>query len=59
LKSTQRLPGWTTDVPKNPVQSTEEEKEEEEEVNTCLPNTLSEMMTSSILHLLYGRCVEI
>jgi hypothetical protein len=25
------LPGWTTDVPRNPVQSTEEEEEEEEQ----------------------------
>jgi hypothetical protein len=31
LESTQRLPGWTTDVPRNLVQSTEEEEEEEEE----------------------------
>jgi hypothetical protein len=26
--STQRLPSWTTDVPRNPVQATEEEEEE-------------------------------
>jgi hypothetical protein len=31
-----QLRGWTTDVPRNPVQSTEEEEEEEREKNNFI-----------------------